>query len=204
MSNGFHEVDFPLSIAFNTTGGPERRNEIVALTSGHEKRNARFADSRRHFDAGSGMRAVEDLQTVAEFFEARHGSLYGFRFRDPFDHRSARQVTPLDQVLGVGDGETKHFALVKQYGVGADAYRRGIDKPVAGSVRAAVDGAETTDFTLKGGTVLFDVAPMAGQSVTAGFLFDVPVRFDMERLVLNLSSFRAGIAPSIPLIEVKP
>ncbi len=45
-------------------------------------------------------------------------------------------------------------------------------------------------------------APAAGAAVTAGFLFDVPVRFDTDHLSIDLSAFRAGEIPSIPLIEI--
>jgi uncharacterized protein (TIGR02217 family) len=38
--------------------------------------------------------------------------------------------------------------------------------------------------------------------VKAGFLFDVPVRFDIDRLDIELSGFDAADAPAIPLIEV--
>ena len=41
-----------------------------------------------------------------------------------------------------------------------------------------------------------------GAAVTAGFLFDVPVRFDTDRLDIELTSFDAAEAPAIPLIEV--
>ena len=51
--------------------------------------------------------------------------------------------------------------------------------------------------------MLFDVAPGAGAAVTAGYLFDVPVRFGEDRLEINRASFLAGAAPSVPLIEVR-
>lgn len=106
-SDGFHDVLFPLPVSFGATGGPERRNEIVRLTSGREKRNARFSQSRRSYDAGSGVRSLEDLYDVLAFFEARRGSLNAFRFRDPFDMKSCRpsaEPSALDQALGTGDG----------------------------------------------------------------------------------------------------
>jgi uncharacterized protein (TIGR02217 family) len=40
--------------------------------------------------------------------------------------------------------------------------------------------------------------------VTAGFQFDVPVRFDTDQISINLSHFAAGEIPDIPLIEVRP
>ena len=115
----FHDVRFPSAISFGATGGPERRNEIVSLTSGREKRNARFSQSRHHYDAGTGVRSLADLHDVLVFFEARRGSLHAFRFRDPFDMKSCRPeeaVSPADQVLGTGDGVRARFPLVKSYG----------------------------------------------------------------------------------------
>ncbi|RCS23536.1 TIGR02217 family protein [Phyllobacterium salinisoli] len=209
--SSFHDVRFPLGVSFGATGGPEWRNEIVALTSGHEKRNARWAQSRRHFDAGTGLRSLHDLREVLAFFEARHGSLYAFRFRDPFDHLSNEnggEILPGDQTIGMGDGSMANFQLAKRYGGGA--YIRPITRPVAGSVRIAVGGVEMIEgeaFTVDSqtGTVQFtpDAIPLNGASVTAGFVFDVAVRFDTERLTASIASFKAGEIPSIPIIEVK-
>ncbi len=86
--SSFHDEVFPLAVSFGATGGPERRNEIVSLTSGREKRNLRFSQSRHHYDAGTGVRSLDDLHDVLAFFEARRGSLHAFRFRDPFDMKS--------------------------------------------------------------------------------------------------------------------
>lgn len=210
----FHEMRFPVAVSFGATGGPARRNEIVLLTSGHERRNARFADSRRSYDAGTGLRSLEDVHDVVAFFEARRGSLHGFRFRDPFDMKSCRpHETPAatDQPLGTGNGTAAVFALAKTYGQGADAYRRPIAKPVAGSVRVAVGGVERSDGTDYSvdhatGRVTFQPghAPGDGAAVTAGFEFDVPVRFDTEQLSVSLAGFRADQIPTIPLIEILP
>jgi uncharacterized protein (TIGR02217 family) len=203
----FHAVRFPTRISFGATGGPERRNEIVRLTSGQERRNQRFARSRRRYDAGTGLRSIEDLYDVVAFFEARRGSLIGFRFRDPFDWKSCRPdgaVAPTDQEIGAGDGERATFQLVKRYGEGEAAELRPITAPVAGTVRVAVGGAETTTFVLDDatGVVTLDEAPSEGVAVTAGFEFDVPVRFDTDRLEASLSGFRAGQIPNIPLVEI--
>lgn len=208
----FHDVLFPLGVSFGATGGPERRNEIISLTSGREKRNSRFANSRRHYDAGTGLRSLDDLQEVIAFFEARRGSLHAFRFRDPFEMKScapALAPSAMDQSLGFGDGTVSRFALVKVYGSGADAYQRSIRKPVAATLRVAVAGLErpAADFSFDQttGEVVFTEAakPGAGQRVTAGFEFDVPVRFDTERIAISLKAFKAGQIPSIPLVEVQ-
>lgn len=204
----FHEVTFPLDVALGASGGPERRTDVVLLGSGREERNARWAHSRRRYDAGYGVKSLAGLQAVVAFFEERRGRLHAFRFRDRLDHASSRPgaaPSPTDQPIGTGDGETSAFALAKTYGLGPGAYVRPIAKPVAGSVRVAVAGVETVAFTLDAtsGTVTLASPPPAGAAVTAGFLFDVPVRFDTDRLDVNLTSFAAGEIPSIPLVEIR-
>ena len=202
----FHDVLFPPAVSFGATGGPERRNEIVALTSGREKRNARVSLSRRRYDAGTGIRSLKDLHDVVAFFEARRGSLHAFRFRDPFDMKSCRpQATPspLDQTLGTGDGATLRFALVKVYGEGADAYHRPIARPRPESLRVAVGGVEAGfTFDEARAEIVFADVPAVGVAITAGYEFDVPVRFDAERIEISITSFKAGQIPSIPLVEV--
>ena len=151
----FHEILFPLDIALKSAGGPERRTEIVAFGSGREARNARWAHSRRRYDAGYGVKTLDALQVVVAFFEERRGQLYGFRWRDRLDHSSAapeRGVAATDQAIGTGDGATATFQLVKTYGALYAPYQRPIAKPVAGSVRVAVaatEVAEGTAFTVR-------------------------------------------------------
>ena len=212
--DGFHDVRFPVAVSFGATGGPERRIEIVSLTSGREKRNLRFAHSRRHFDAGTGVRSLADLYEIVAFFEARRGSCHGFRFRDPFDMKSClpdATPSPDDQLLGTGDGTRAAFQLVKRYGEGGDAYVRPIRKPAAGTVRVAVAGVERASpahFSLDHATGVVTFAPgaipSAGAQVTAGFEFDIAARFDAERIAISLSGFKAGQIPSIPIVEIEP
>jgi uncharacterized protein (TIGR02217 family) len=204
----FHEVRFPIEVALGARGGPERRTEIVTLGSGREQRNARWAHARRRWDAGWGVKSLSALSEVVSFFEERRGRLHGFRWRDRLDFSSAAHgamVTAGDQVLGTGDGERTVFRLVKAYGVD-DPYLRPIVKPVAGSVRVAVAGEEVASGFLvdhAAGTVTFDDAPAVGVTVAAGFLFDVPVRFDTDFLEVDLAAFEAGAIPSVPVIEVR-
>ena len=217
MPAAFHEVLFPLDIALKSAGGPERRTEIVALGSGREERNTRWAHSRRRYDAGYGIKTLDALGAVVAFFEERRGRLYGFRWRDRLDHASAASgvsgvsVSPTDQVIGTGDGAADTFQLVKTYGGIYAPYQRPIVKAVPGSVRVAVAGSEVeegTAFTCDTATGVVTFlpghGPSMGQAVTAGFLFDVPVRFDTDYLEVDLSAFAAGAIPKIPLLEIKP
>jgi uncharacterized protein (TIGR02217 family) len=213
MHPSFHELRFPTDISLGATGGPERRTEIVLLGSGFEERNSRWAHSRRRYNAGYGVKSLDDLHAVIAFFEERRGRLHGFRWKDHADFRSCPpQKTPAasDQEIGHGDGATAAFQLVKTYGAGEAAYRRLIRKPVAGSLLLAVDGermSEGEHFTLDAatGVIAFRQAnvPEAGAIVTAGYEFDTPVRFDTDRLEIGLVSFRAGQIPDIPIVELR-
>lgn len=211
--NGFHEVRFPLRIALGTSGGPVRRTDIVSLSNGRENRNRRWHDARRRYDAGSGVRSIDDLYAVLAFFEARAGQLYGFRFRDPLDFKSCapgQTVSAGDQRIGTGDGETASFQLVKTYADTGGSTRRTIAKPVAGSVMVAVAGTAVAaggwSVDPVTGLVTFATAaiPGPGDTISAGYEFDVPVRFDTDRIDVDLAQFSAGRIPTIPLVEIAP
>jgi len=209
----FHEIRFPIEIARGAHGGPERRTDVVVLGSGAEERNARWADSRRSYNAGYGVKSLDDVHAVIAFFEERRGKLYGFRFRDPADWKSCppgQTPAALDQVIGTGDGTTAIFQLRKTYGGAHAPWAREIRKPVAGTVNVAVGGATQTagsafliDTSSGRVTFLAGHIPATGAVVTAGFEFDVPVRFDTDRLEIDVRGVRAGAIPSIPIIEVR-
>ena len=205
----FHEVRLPARLAFGSTGGVERRTEVVTLASGFERRSTPWAHGRRRWLIGAGVRSLDDLAELTAFVEARRGRLHGFRFRDFADFKScppSASVSPTDQVLGTGDGVRTTFQLVKRYGEGAEAVVREVHKPVEGSVLLAVDGAEVSDgFDVDAatGVVTFAVAPAAGAAVTAGFAFDCAVRFDADRLDVTLEGFEAGRITAVPLVEVR-
>ena len=201
----FDDVEFPIAIGAQASVSPGFSTNVVTSASGHEFRNANWAQGRMRFDAGPGVRGEEDLGELIAFFRARRGAAVAFRFRDPFDHSSNGMTGlpgPADQPLGEGDGERRSFELVKLYGTGEE---RRITQPVAGSVRVSVNGVElASGWSLAPlGEVRFDEAPSAGAIVAAGFLFDTPVRFAEDRLHINRETFLAGEAPSVPLIEVR-
>ncbi|WP_372884794.1 TIGR02217 family protein [Shimia sp.] len=208
---GFHEVRFPANLSFGSVGGPERRTDVVTLANGFEERNTPWAHSRRRYDAGVGMRSLDDVAQLIAFFEARRGQLHGFRWKDWSDFKScrpSREIDYRDQVIAVADGDQRVFALQKLYVSGEARYARPIRKPVAGSVRVGVEGDEMqegvhyeTDAT-RGEITFFD-APIKGREVTAGFEFDVPVRFDTDRIQTSVASFQAGDVPNVPVVELR-
>ena len=207
----FHETRFPTGLSFGAVGGPERRTEIVALASGFEERSTPWAHALRRFDAGMGLRSLDDLAEVVAFFEARAGQLHGFRWRDWSDYKSCLPSgAPAfdDQIIATGDGRTRDFALSKAYRSGEARYLRPIRKPVQGTVRAGIGGVEVfpeVNYRVdhREGRILFEEAPESGADITAGFEFDVPVRFDTDRIAVSVASFRAGQVPDIPVVEVR-
>lgn len=207
----FHEVRFPANLSFGSTGGPERRTQIVTLANGYEERNTPWAHSRRRYDAGLGLRSLDDVAALIAFFEARRGRLYGFRWKDWADYRSctpSKAVADGDQVIGTGDGVTTVFQLSKTYDPTGVPYVRPIAKPVLGTVLVAVAGdakVEGVEFEVDclTGLVSFAVPPDIGVPVTAGYEFDVPARFDTDVIQVSVASFKAGDVPQVPVVEVR-
>lgn len=205
--SGFHEVSLPLAVAIGAIGGPERVTDVVRLASGAESRNTRWSQSRRRWEIGGAAMRTDVAHDLIAFFEARRGRAYGFRFRDPVDWKSCapgQAVSAGDQPLGVGDAEATEFQLVKRYASGSAWAERRIAKPAIGSVVVAVDGEPASGFAVDHatGVVTFDDPPGEGAVLTAGFEFDVPVRFDADRLEMALVGHEAVRVLHAPLVEI--
>lgn len=202
--DAFEDVRFPIALGREVSAEPAFSTAIVTTAGGAEQRNSEWADARLTFDAGPGVRGEEDVHDLIAFFRARRGAAVGFRLEDPFDNSSngmTGEPGAEDVAIGAGDAIRTDFALVKHYG---DQVRR-ITRPVAGTVRVAVDGDELASGWTLGdkGMIQFDEAPEEGAAVTAGYRFDVPVRFADDRLSLNRATFAAGEMASVPMIEIR-
>ncbi len=207
----FHEIQFPTNISYGSSGGPKRKTEIVTLVSGHEERNTPWSQSRRTYTVNYGLKDLDDLHAVIEFFEARMGQLHGFRYKDFSDFKSCaplQQVSATDQPLGTGDAQATTFQLRKVYSSGPSNVVRDIKKPVEDTVVIAVDGTPLAQNSIAAinyasGIVQLVSAPPTGAVITCGFEFDVPVRFENDTLSVNTSHFEHGSIPDINLIEVR-
>lgn len=203
----FDDVVFPIEIGKEAMVSPEFSTQVVTTLSGHERRNSDWADARLNYDVGIGVRSEADLGVLLSFFRARRGAAVAFRFADPFDDSSHNLVgipTATDQQLGTGDGIRTRFNLIKNYDAGDRAQQRRITRPRAGSVLAAVNGVAVSNWQLGAlGEIIFETAPANGAAISAGFRFDVPVRFASDQIEINRYSFGAGETPSVPLIEIK-
>ena len=192
----FHDVRFPLHLAFGSRGGPVRAVDILQMANGTEVRNAKIRHSRRQYNAVAGLKSRNEAIELLQFFESRNGPLHGFRFRDPLDYDA-------ESLLGMGDGTRTEFVLIKQYGTAPHIYTRRLTKPVEGTVRVRVDGVETAvSVDYSRGIIQFQTPPDADAVITAKFEFDVPVRFASEALDIVLDDFGAAEIQDIPLIEI--
>jgi uncharacterized protein (TIGR02217 family) len=201
------DVLFPIHISWGSSGGPDWPVEIATLGSGHEERNTRWSAPLRYYDAKYGVRKPDELYEILKIYHVAMGRLRGFRLLDWTDYRSgAPQQAPGfgDQPLGIGDGETTTFNLVKRYEVGPHVFERRIHKPF-GTVLVGVDAAQIFEgfsVALAAGIVSFTEPPAEGAVLTWGGEFHVPVRFDGN---LDQTTIRGPIAdiPSIPLKELR-
>jgi len=208
---GFHEIRFPANLSFGSVGGPERYTDVVTLANGFEERNTPWAHSRRRYDAGVAMRGLDDIETLIAFFEARQGQIFGFRWKDWSDYKSGPALADpdyRDQIIAIGDDVTAAYPLIKTYRSGDESYARPITKPVAGTVRLGLDDDEQQEgihyeVDTTTGLVTFAHPPNAGLRITAGFEFDVPVRFDTDRIQTSMASFQAGDVPNVPVVEIR-
>ena len=197
---GFVEVQFPQDISYGSSGGPEYATDIVISQSGYEQRNVGWEQARSRFNVAHGVKTKTQLDALIAFFRARKGRAYGFRFKDWTDYQASGQV------IGTGNGSTTQFQLVKYYTSGSVSEARVIKKPVSGTVQIYLNGTVQTSGVSTDtatGIVTFTNAPASGVTVSATFQFDVPVRFDTDRLSATLESYGIQSWLDIPLIEVR-
>ena len=203
----FDDILYPFPLGKTASVRPEFSTSVMVTASGHERRNSLWSDARLHFDVGPGIRSENELAELISFFRARRGAARGFRICDPFDHSSNGMTgTPAvaDMLIGIGDGATTDFPLLKRYGSGDEPQIRRISRPRSETLLIGVDGVQRTDYALLDhGVVRFASPPPAGAQITAGFLFDVPVRFEEDQIDISAVNFAAGEAPSIPLVEIR-
>jgi uncharacterized protein (TIGR02217 family) len=196
----FVETRFPTDISYGSSGGPEYATDIVVSQSGHEQRNINWVEARARYDVAHGVKSKTQLSTLIAFFRARKGRAYGFRFKDWSDYSA------IGQLIALGDGAQNTFQLIKTYISDSITETRNITKPVSGTVSIYLDGVvQTTGVSIDdtSGQITFVIAPPVGSSISADFEFDVPVRFDTDRLSAELDAYGVHSWQNIPLIEVR-
>jgi len=197
----FTEVCFPTDIAYGSSGGPEYSTDIVITHGGYEQRNINWAQARAKYNVAHGIKTQAQLDILIAFFRARKGRASGFRFKDWSDYKATGQT------IGTGNGANKVFQLIKTYESGSVYETRIINKPVSGSVsvykNSVLQSESAYSLDTSNGVITFIAAPANNVVITADFEFDVPVRFDTDRLSAILDSYGVTSWNDIPLVEIK-
>ena len=210
---GFHETAiFPTDISYGSKGGPGYSTNVVTLDSGQETRVSRWSQPRHEYDASYGMRTLEDLQGVLEFYHARQGSANGFRYKDPLDFStdSTRRGTAAwdDVSLGLTDSSDQ-VQFVSKYTEGGSTRTRNITKPISGTLKVGwggVEKTETTDWTCDYTTGVISTVSSTTETIYAGGQFHVPCRFGIEvdaNLSVSINQYEMGGIQAIPIVEIK-
>lgn len=199
----FANVRLRDDIERGVTGGPEFNTNVASLSSGFEQRNQSWAQDRRRFDVGYGVNTEDQFGEILNFFKARRGRLFGFRFKDWSDYNiESFDGTP--QTIGTGDGVVTQFQIIKTYTDAGGTYTQNILKPVDGTVEIFIDGVLQTSGVLVNfddGVVTFSTAPALNAIITCTGEYDIPVRFDTDRFDITLALFNAGSIPNLPIVE---
>ncbi|KAF2281954.1 hypothetical protein GH714_042778 [Hevea brasiliensis] len=172
-----NKAKFPENISYGSVGGPTFSTVISELGGGKEQRKANWTRSHNR------------------------GKALPFRFKDWSDYAATGQK------IGVGDGKSLNFQLVKRYYAGEHSYTRKISKPVDGTVKVYLNEAlqeYTRDYGIdfSSGIVTFATPPAHDDIIHADFEFDVLVRFDTDFLAFSLDAHGNYGCHSVPLVEV--
>lgn len=194
----FLEIKFPDSISFNSSTILEFNTTVITSKNGKEFRNVNWNNNKMKFNIINGIKTKTELDEVIKFFRNVKGKAYGFRFKDWTDFSATNQQ------IGIGDGETKEFQLIKTYTINGNTYTRKIKKLVISTIKVFLDGVETNDFSidLTNGLITFEVAPSDTTIITANFEFDIPVRFNTDLLEITMDSINSGKIKDLELIEI--
>lgn len=195
----FHEVVFPEDISYGSSGGPAFKTSIIELSSGHEQRNIDWSETKATYDVSHGIKTREQMEELIDFFYARRGRAYGFRFKDWADFEC------VNEKVGVGDGAISAFQMIKNYEPEGYTYVRKIRKINPGTMKVYKNGGLTA-FTVDNNTGMIQLSsvPAVGDVITASCEFHVPVRFDIDEMKIAHDAWETMSWPSISLVEIKP
>lgn len=195
----FVEIQFPVDISYGALGGPRFSTDVAEVFSGWEQRNINWSEARGEWNVSHGVKTPAQLDALNAFFRARRGKAIGFRFKDWSDFSATNQI------IGTGDASDTTFQLVKSY-TSSVTVDRIINKPVSGTVQIYKDGVlqvSGVSVNTVTGLVTFTSPPANGVVITANFQFDVPVRFDTDKLDISLDTYGSGSWNNIPVVELR-
>ena len=194
----FYEIDFPSEIAYGVSGGPEFFTDITTSSSGFEQRNINWSSSRCCYNLAQSIKTKDQLDVLIAFFRLVKGRAIGFRFKDWSDYQIAKQK------IAKPDGKTNIFQIVKEYEFYDRKISRKITKPVKDKVKVFCNQVLVfPNINYTTGEIIFDKPPDVRDEIIVDAEFDVPVRFDIDKLITSIESYGVYTHYEIPLVEIK-
>lgn len=194
----FHDVRVNENIERGARGGPMFKTTVIELSNGGEQRNIDWSKTRHYWDIAYGVMDREDYEEIRTFFYNRRGRAHTFRFRDWTDYQLSEELI----ATADASGETE-FQVTKTY-TGLLPYVREIRRPVADGFVVKVNGVAVSYTMLDKGIVQLSVAPAEGDLITVTGLFDIEMRFDVDKFELEPTWSEAASTGGLPVIEVRP
>lgn len=163
MGNAIYPV-LP-GLSFDVGWSPAFKTKVLTATSGKEYRAALMANpvyslKMKYEFLRAGAR--NELRTLAGFFLARRGSFDSFLFEHPDDNAVA------DQLIGVANGVTTTFQLLRGYG---SEFVEPVQNPkqvTAIKVNGVIKTLGTHYTMSSTGMVVFTSAPLVGNITWSG------------------------------------
>ena len=194
----FYEINFPSDIAYGASGGAEFFTDITTSSSGFEQRNINWSSSRCYYNLAQSIKTKDQLDILISFFRLVKGKAIGFRFKDWSDYQIVQQK------VANSDGNTTNFQIIKEYEFYDSKVIRKITKPVKDKVKIFCNQTlvfPNIDYTT--GEIIFDKPPNTGDEIIVDAEFDVPVRFDIDKLTTSIENYGVYTHYEIPLVEIK-
>ncbi len=196
--NNFYEIQFPSDIAYGATGGPEFLTDIYTASSGIETRNINWNNSRCRYNLAPAIKTKDQLDIIVTFFRICKGKAIGFRFKDWMDYSISKQK------IDMGDGNKTEFQVIKTYIVESIKIERKIAKPVKDRLKIYVNNVQVKPhINYTTGKIIFETPPAKGSEILVEGEFDIPVRFDIDKLTTSIENHLIYSHYEIPLIELK-
>lgn len=197
MVSNFHNVLLPAFLNPYIHTSISYHNRIITNIAGQEQRRAISDLPRMKYSIHDCYLNNERFVELNNFFRARQGSLYSFRFRDKLDYK-------MDNVIGIGDGNCKIFPIIKTYGAMNGVGTKAILYPHHDTIAVTVGADAESIYQLsdEGGKIIFHEAPKAGDEISVKAEFDSVVRFMHDELAYNISDNGSLLIEKLLMSEV--
>ena len=185
----FSEETLNLGIAYGTTATITTSTAIVENFSGSETRSINWMQPLLKFNIGQKGCLNQELQQFIAFHEARKGTYQGFRFKDWSDYQ-------FNQVITLNTN--KQAQLFKTYTVESLSVKRPLIKIVTGTVSVFVNNILVTEgWTLNYNTGVITFNEIPAGTIQVSGEFDVPVRFESDKIDLRFEAYESGTGDKI-------